>query len=103
MFMGIEISFAPASLFRVGARSFRAPQRSASLAVYFIQLRSQALRCIENTVALGLGNWRGAVSLLACNAECREARSSLCEAQPRRGEAVGRRRGNMALQLHSRS
>ena len=79
MCMGIGISFAPASLFRKRARSFRAPQRSASLAVYFIQLRSQALRCIENTVALGLGNWRGAVSLLVC---CRKTTAALAFLAP---------------------
>jgi hypothetical protein len=31
-----------------------------------------------------------------CNAECREARSSLCEAQSRRGEAVGNTVGREA-------
>ena len=47
----------------------------------------------------GSGSWRTASLVCARNAECLKARSSLCEAQPRRGEAVWIRRGNSSLQL----
>jgi hypothetical protein len=45
------------------------------------------------------GSWRTASLVCDRNAECLKARSSLCEAQPRRGEAVWIRRGNSPLQL----